>query len=336
MVGFHGETLRGLDLTLSRRGGAIKSLALSAKLGRDAALSGELRGRNGTRQVVYVEAKDAGRFFRFTDIYPKLFGGEMCVAMDPPTADPARPRKACSIFRTSRCAAKPSLDRVVAGASSSQHPGVDFSRLRVEFTRTLGRFSIRDGIVSGPMIGATVDGYVDYLKDDVRMRGTFVPLYGLNNMFGQIPLFGIFLGGGSREGLVGVTYEVVGPTNAPVLRVNPISAVAPGLLRKFFEFPTGQTPVSATSQNPNGQYPNSPFSSSRLPGGDGPIMDRACRRATPTRGKLARCAGVPLMRSARSGRSRMCRLRPSESLITPSGVRCPAAAASFRRSRQCR
>jgi len=30
---------------------------------------------------------------------------------------------------------------------------------------------------------------------------------------------------------------VVGPPNAPVLRVNPISAVAPGLLRKFFEFP---------------------------------------------------------------------------------------------------
>jgi hypothetical protein len=56
-------------------------------------------------------------------------------------------------------------------------------------------------------------------------------------MFGQIPLFGIFLGGGSNEGLVGVTYEVVGPPGAPILRVNPISAVAPGLLRKFFEFP---------------------------------------------------------------------------------------------------
>ena len=71
------------------------------------------------------------------------------------------------------------------------------------------------------MIGATVDGYIDYLKDDVRMRGTFVPLYGLNNMFGQIPMFGMFLGGGSKEGLVGVTYEVVGPPSAPVLRVNP-------------------------------------------------------------------------------------------------------------------
>ncbi len=123
--------------------------------------------------------------------------------------------------------------------------------MRVEFTRTLGRFSIREAIVSGPTIGATVDGYVDYLKDDVHMRGTFIPLYGLNNMFGQIPLFGIFLGGGSKEGLVGVTFEVVGPTSGPVLHVNPISAVAPGLLRKFFDFPNGQIPTSSASQFPN-------------------------------------------------------------------------------------
>src|SRR6202790_977700 len=46
VVGFHGETLRGLDLTMTRRGGAIKSLAVSAKLGRDAAFSSALRGRN--------------------------------------------------------------------------------------------------------------------------------------------------------------------------------------------------------------------------------------------------------------------------------------------------
>ena len=42
------------------------------------------------------------------------------------------------------------------------------------------------------------------------MSGTFVPMYGLNNMFGQIPVLGLFLGGGSNEGLIGVTYEVVG------------------------------------------------------------------------------------------------------------------------------
>ena len=65
-------------------------------------------------------------------------------------------------------------------------------------------------------------------------------------MFGQIPIVGLFLGG-SNEGLLGVTYEVVGPPGAPVLRVNPISAVAPGLLRKFFEFPSSNSALAPSS-----------------------------------------------------------------------------------------
>ena len=253
VVGFHGETLRGLDLTMSRRGGAIKSLAVTAKLGHDAAFSGDLRGRNGGRQVIYINAKDAGAFFRFTDMYGKIFGGEMWVAMDPVSADISAQDGILNIADFS-VRGEAALDRVVAGAPGGQHPGVDFSRMRVEFTRSLGRFSIREGIVSGPMIGATVEGSIDYQKDDVRMRGTFIPLYGLNNMFGQIPLFGIFLGGGSKEGLVGVTFEVVGPTSGPVLRVNPISAVAPGLLRKFFDFPNGSGQISSSN---NTLFPDS-------------------------------------------------------------------------------
>ena len=126
-------------------------------------------------------------------------------------------------------------------------PGVEFSHLRVDFTRSLGRFTIRDGLLKGPAIGGTVDGHIDYHRDEIRMRGTFVPLYGLNNMFGQLPIVGPFLGG-SNEGLLGVTYEVVGPPSTPVLRVNPISAVAPGLLRKFFEFPGGNAPMQSYAE----------------------------------------------------------------------------------------
>jgi hypothetical protein len=114
--------------------------------------------------------------------------------------------------------------------------------MRVDFTRTPGHLSVRDGVVRGPLIGATIDGTIDYRRDAVRMRGTLVPLFGINNMFGRLPIVGLFLGGGSNEGLVGITYEVVGPVSAPVLRVNPISAVAPGFIRKFFEYPSGRGP----------------------------------------------------------------------------------------------
>jgi hypothetical protein len=124
----------------------------------------------------------------------------------------------------------------MSGPNGSQ-TGVEFSRMSVEFTRAPGKLTLREGVVRGPVIGATIDGNVDYTRDEVRLRGTFVPLYGINNMFGQIPIVGLILGGGDKEGLLGITYEVVGPPSAPILRVNPISAVAPGLLRKVFEFP---------------------------------------------------------------------------------------------------
>ena len=163
----------------------------------------------------------------------------MWVAMDPPTNDLA-PQNGILNVRDFMVRGEAALDKIVSSAPDvpASRRGVEFSRMRVEFTRTLGKLAISEGVVRGPLIGATVDGYIDYGHDDVRLRGTFVPLYGLNNMFGQIPLFGLFLGG-DKEGLVGLTYEVVGPPSAPILRVNPISAVAPGLLRKFFECPSG-------------------------------------------------------------------------------------------------
>jgi hypothetical protein len=237
VAGFRGEALRALDLRLQRRGGIIKSFALNARHGVDAALTGELRGRPGQRQVLYVQSADAGALLRFTDTYPRIIGGQLWVAMDPSTPSQA-PQEGLLNIGNFRVKGEAALDRIAAGAPSMEPEGVQFSRMRVEFTRSPGKFTVRDAVVSGPIVGATMDGVLDYANNDVRLRGTFVPLYGLNNMFGQIPIVGIFLGGGDKEGLFAITFEVVGPPGAPILRVNPISTLAPGLLRKVFEFPS--------------------------------------------------------------------------------------------------
>ncbi len=241
VVGFHGETLRSIDLKMSRRKGTVNKFELSARLGRDATLIGDMRKRPDGRPVVYFETNDAGSLFRFIEMYVRLHGGHMWVAMDPPSDDTKQQFGTVNI-RDFSVRGEAALDRVVGRAANSPSSSVDFSRVRVEFTRTPGRFTIREGAVSGPIIGATIDGRIDYARNEVHMRGTFVPLYGLNNMFGQIPIVGLILGGGQKEGLVGITYEVVGPPGAPILRVNPISAIAPGLLRKIFEFPNINDP----------------------------------------------------------------------------------------------
>ena len=52
---------------------------------------------------------------------------------------------------------------------------------------------------------------------------------------------------------MGVTYEVVGKPAGPVLHVNPLSALAPGLLRKVFEFPANNpyAPPPANDYTPS-------------------------------------------------------------------------------------
>ena len=237
VAGFRGETMRALDLRLQRRAGLIKSFAMNAKLGVDAAFSGDLRGNQGGRQVLYFQSADAGALLRFTDTYPRVVGGQLWAAMDPPTPNQT-PQEGLLNVRDFHVKGEAALDRVVAGAPSMEPEGVQFSRMRVLFTRSPGKFTVRDAVVSGPIVGATMDGVLDFADNDVHMRGTFVPLYGLNNMFGQIPIVGLFLGGGDKEGLFAITFEVVGPPGAPILRVNPISPLAPGLLRKVFEFPS--------------------------------------------------------------------------------------------------
>jgi hypothetical protein len=238
VAGHNGETLRGLDLKMSRRSGHIRAFSMSSKIGRDTALNGDLRVRaRDSHQVIYFETDDAGSLFRFTDMYPRMFGGQMWVAMDPPTQEQS-PQVGTLYIRTFAVRGEPALDRVVSGAPGAVGTtGVDFSEMRADFTRFPGKMAVRDGVVRGPLVGATVEGNIDYTRDDVHLRGTFVPFYGLNNMFGQIPIVGLFLGGGNKEGLLGINYEAVGPPGAPRITVNPVSAIAPGLLRKFIPSP---------------------------------------------------------------------------------------------------
>ncbi len=253
VAGHHGETIRGVDLRLSRRAGRIRGLSLNAKIGRDSPLLGEIRRRvrNG-RQVLYFETADAGALFRFTDVYPRMIGGRVWIGMDPPNPDHA-PQEGVMQVRDFVIRGESALERVVANAPQAQqapqYNAVEFTLARADFTRTPGRMTVRNGIVNGPMIGATIDGSIDYGRDEVNMRGTLVPLYGLNNIFGQLPFVGPIFGG-SNEGLLGITYEVTGRTGNPRPVVNPLSMIAPGLLRKFFEFRDPNTASSFAEPTP--------------------------------------------------------------------------------------
>ena len=186
--------------------------------------------------MIYFETDDAGSLFRFTDMYPRMFGGQMWVAMDPPTQEQT-PQVGHVFIRNFSVRGEPALDRVVSGAPGVAKGGVEFSEMRADFTRFPGKMAVRDGVVRGPLVGATIEGQIDYSQgrraSARHLRAVLRPQQHVR----ANPDRRLFLGGGSNEGLLGITYEAVGPPSAPRISVNPVTAIAPGLLRKFIPSP---------------------------------------------------------------------------------------------------
>src|ERR1700691_1220304 len=219
VVGFNGEALRGLEMKMSRRAGEMRSLGLSAKIGHAGTLTGDLRGGAGARQVVELESSDAGALFRFTDVYSRMTGGLLTTVMEAPSA--LNPVQLGSVsVRNFAVHDEAQLERAVANGSPLPRNQMDFSGLQIDFARSPRHVALHDGVVRGPVLGGTIDGLIDYTNDQVQLRGTRIPLSGANNLLGQLPVVCLCLGG-EKEGLVGVTYAVVGKPGTPLSQFNP-------------------------------------------------------------------------------------------------------------------
>jgi len=162
--------------------------------------------------VLYFETNDAGALFRFTDMYQRMSGGKMWIGMDPPNQDGSTQEGVINVSAFS-IRGDSTLERVVSNAPMPARITILTQPGACRLYPCSGPYDGQDGVLRGPMLGATVEKATS-TTPAIRspMRGTLVPLYGLNNMFGQIPIVGLVLGGGSNEGMFGITYEVGGTT----------------------------------------------------------------------------------------------------------------------------
>ena len=90
VAGFNGEALRSVDSKFSRRNGIVRAFTLNGKVGRDTPVTADLRlrGQGQGRDIIALQTNDAGAFLRFTDMYSKVIGGQLALALEPPTVEP--------------------------------------------------------------------------------------------------------------------------------------------------------------------------------------------------------------------------------------------------------
>ena len=114
--------------------------------------------------------------------------------------------------------------------------GVLFSRIDIPLTVAGDRYVVTGGKAQGPALGLTVNGYLN-ADSDISVDGVLVPSFGMNSALGGIPIIGDLVVGRDGEGVFSLTYSVRGSLEKANVSVNPLSALAPGVIRRIFENP---------------------------------------------------------------------------------------------------
>ncbi len=241
LSGFNDQTMRNAKIRYSGRGSG-GSASVSGLIGGSPFSMDDERGGNGRR--LSISAADAGSLLRFLDVYTRMEGGNLQLSLSG-----EKMLRGKVEVRNFQVVNEPRLGAVVASSADGAGRSLDaatqsrinvkrvqFSRAFAQLSRTAESLAVSNAVLRGPEIGTTFEGVVFDANDRMDLRGTFMPAYGLNSMFGDIPVLGAFLGGGENGGLIGVTYRLRGNFRSPAVEVNPLSAIAPGIFRKIFEY----------------------------------------------------------------------------------------------------
>lgn len=114
--------------------------------------------------------------------------------------------------------------------------GISFSSVYGRFSYDGSVLNLEEGRATGPSAGMTMHGtFSDADGANIDLHGAFAPFYQVNSVFGVAPVIGDILVGRDGEGVVALSYTVRGKADSPVVIVNPLSILTPGIFRRIME-----------------------------------------------------------------------------------------------------
>jgi hypothetical protein len=120
---------------------------------------------------------------------------------------------------------------------------LSFKKLVLPFTADTRFIRIADAAVKGTDLCAYAEGVIRKSDTAIDITGTVVPACGANRLLEDVPIVGLLF----PEGILGIEYALGGTMKKPKFQANPVSALAPGILRKFFSYGGGKPPKKRVS-----------------------------------------------------------------------------------------
>lgn len=199
------------------------------KLNGQTEVAGELVPRGG-RSAVLVESIDAGGVFRAAGLLDQGRDGDFRLSLLPAKEEGeydgtlrvtnTRVKDAPAIAALLNAVSIVGLVDEMAGQ------GIQFTEVDASFRLGPSKLILHKSSAVGPSIGLSMDGVYDVPSGQLNMQGTISPLYLLNSIGSILTRKG--------EGVIGFTYKLTGLASSPSVQVNPLSALAPAMLRDVF------------------------------------------------------------------------------------------------------
>jgi hypothetical protein len=242
--------------TLDHDGEKITRLVVAAKTLSGASFNAQIVPSGATRALT-VESENAGDVAKVLNVSDNVKGGKLKLTGTFDDSKPAVPLKGVLRIDNYQILNAPFLARLLTLASLTGivdqlgGQGIAFSSLIAPFVKTGGKVEIREGRTAGSALGLTFEGALDFDANTVNVNGTIVPVYTLNSLLGNIPILGNILVGPKGGGVFAATYQATGSLDKPDVSVNPLSALAPGILRGFLDIFTGGSGNSSMNPPPD-------------------------------------------------------------------------------------
>ena len=240
-----GELITGVSGTLTARGSRLEAAEISGTFLSGLPVVFRVTPVEGGREM-RINGRDGGAAIRAANLYSKLAGGQIefyALIANDAAASVKSGQLVLRNFEVRNEAALAELDaRGKPKKTGPRRESLSFAKLTLPFNSDSDFIRIGDSLVRGNELGASAGGLIRKSDGAIDITGTIIPMYALNSALSGIPLVGDILTGGKGQGIIGVTFALGGTVDKPVFQVNPVSAVAPGIFRKFFEYGNAGAP----------------------------------------------------------------------------------------------
>jgi hypothetical protein len=209
--------------------------------GRKGCFSAQLRQAR-TEHILKLRADNAGELLKIFNIHHRTKGGRLALDARKKLYSLTSPWIGHFTIENFEVVKAPVLAKLLSVVSPFGFVDLliagerlNFQRFRSDFKTTKNTIKLIDGCGSSTNIGLTLNGIVNRKNKTLDLSGAVIPAYVLNSFLSNIPIIGMLLDGGDGEGVLAISYTIIGSQKETKISVNPLSALAPVFLRKLLE-----------------------------------------------------------------------------------------------------